>query len=463
MKVPATRVEPSAARLRTSWVPSSSTAMATGASLEARYREGLDETWQVGVQGRFRVSSRGRRVLGACGDLNGYGVRRELEDVRAVLELRPHRRGPRGVDNEAVADGAALYRQLPGEDRRARTRPCRRLAGDPFEPNRLRADRPGHDCRDRDPAGLVDGHLDGGGASAHSDELAGLPVVDLDELDVQAGHDLWVGVFEWVVGEREGRRRPEVGPQLREHLPEGVPLLIGLQRDPVGTVALVDRGSPETDLVTARRTTSVFAGFRFPPEVISLAVRWYLRYGLSYRDVEELLAERGITADHVSVYRWVQRFTLEFIEAARPCRHAPGDRWFADETYLNVAGTWTYLYRAVDQHGQVIDVMLSTRRDLAAARRFFTRALRAGTVPAEVTTDRAPAYPRVLDELVPSALHTVEQYANKPDRGRPRAAESPATPYAGPEAPPLSADPGCRSCLRAKPPPRSLRHRHRSS
>jgi transposase-like protein len=184
---------------------------------------------------------------------------------------------------------------------------------------------------------------------------------------------------------------------------------------------LVDRGSPETDLVTARRTTSVFADFRFPPEVVSLAVRWYLRYGLSYRDVEELLAERGITVDHVSVYRWVQRFTLEFIEAARPCRYTPGDRWFADETYLKVAGTWTYLYRAVDQHGQVIDVMVSTRRDLAAARRFFARVLRAGTVPAEVTTDRAPAYPRVLDELVPSALHTVEQYANNPieaDYGR---------------------------------------------
>jgi len=108
--------------------------------------------------------------------------------------------------------------------------------------------------------------------------------------------------------------------------------------------------------VTARRTTSVLAGFRFPPEVISLAVRWYLRYGLSYRDVEELLAERGITVDHVTIYRWVQRFTPEFIEAARPCRHAPGDRWFADETYLKIAGTWTYLYRAVDQHGHVIDV-----------------------------------------------------------------------------------------------------------
>ena len=135
---------------------------------------------------------------------------------------------------------------------------------------------------------------------------------------------------------------------------------------------------------------SVFAGFRSPPEVISLAVRWYLRYGLSYRDVEELLAERGITVDHVTIYRWVQRFTPEFIEEARPARHLPGNRWFVDETYVKVAGQWTYLYRAVDHHGQVIDVILSHRRDFAAARRYFTRALRAGTVPAKVTTDRAP-------------------------------------------------------------------------
>jgi transposase, IS6 family len=173
--------------------------------------------------------------------------------------------------------------------------------------------------------------------------------------------------------------------------------------------------------VISSSSSSVFAGFRFPREVIAVAVRWYLRYGLSYRDVEELLAERGVTVDHVTVYRWVQRFTPEFIEAARPCRHAPGDRWFAGETYIKVAGRWTYLYRAVDEHGQVIDVLLSARRDLAAARRFFTRALRSGTVPAEVTTDRAAAYPRVLDELIPSALHTVERYANNPvetDHGR---------------------------------------------
>jgi transposase, IS6 family len=184
---------------------------------------------------------------------------------------------------------------------------------------------------------------------------------------------------------------------------------------------LTDHEWQETDSVTAPRATSVFAGFRFPPEVISVAVRWYLRYGLSYRDVEELLAERGVTADHVTVYRWAQRFTPEFIEAAKPCRHAPGDRWFAGETYIKVAGRWAYLYRAVDQHGQVIDFLLSARRDLGAARRFFTRALQAGTVPAEVTTDRAPAYPRVPDELAPSAMHTVEQHANNPieaDHGR---------------------------------------------
>jgi hypothetical protein len=77
---------------------------------------------------------------------------------------------------------------------------------------------------------------------------------------------------------------------------------------------------------------SAFTGFRFPWEVIVLEVRWYLRYGLSYRDVEELLAERGVRVDHVTIYHWVQRFTPLLIDAARPCRHVPGDRWFADET-----------------------------------------------------------------------------------------------------------------------------------
>ena len=166
---------------------------------------------------------------------------------------------------------------------------------------------------------------------------------------------------------------------------------------------------------------SAFAGFRFPPEVITVAVRWYLRYGLSCRDVEELLAERGIEVDHVTVYRWVQRFTPLFADAARPLRHATGDRWFVDETYVKVAGRWRYLYRAVDQFGQVIDVLLSEQRDTAAARRFFIRALAYGPTPVEVSTDKAGPYVRVLDELVPAAAHVTEQYGNnriEADHGR---------------------------------------------
>jgi transposase-like protein len=157
---------------------------------------------------------------------------------------------------------------------------------------------------------------------------------------------------------------------------------------------------------------SSFAGFRFPPDVITLAVRWYLRYGLS-RDVEELLAERGITVDHVSIFRWVQRFTPLLAEAARPRRHRVGDRWWVDETYVKVSGRWRYVYRAIDQFGQVIDVYVSMRRDGGAARCFFTRALATTKViPGEVTTDKAAVYPHVLDELTPGAWHRTELYAN---------------------------------------------------
>ncbi len=146
--------------------------------------------------------------------------------------------------------------------------------------------------------------------------------------------------------------------------------------------------------------------------MITVAVRWYLRYGLSYRDVEELLAERGIEVDHVTVYRWVQRFTPLFADTARPRRHAAGDRWWVDETYLKVGGRWCYLYRAVDQFGQVIDVLATDKRDAAAARRFFTRALLQVPRPVEITTDKAPAYPGVLEELLPAARHVTERYAN---------------------------------------------------
>jgi transposase-like protein len=148
--------------------------------------------------------------------------------------------------------------------------------------------------------------------------------------------------------------------------------------------------------------------------VIVLAVRWYLRYGLSYRDVEELLAERGVQVDHVSIFRWVQRFTPLLAEAARPCRHRVGDRWWVDETYVKVSGRWRYVYRAIDQFGQVIDAYVSPRRDGGATRCFFARAMATiKVVPVEVTTDKAAVYPtRMFFELAPGAWHCTELYAN---------------------------------------------------
>jgi transposase-like protein len=158
---------------------------------------------------------------------------------------------------------------------------------------------------------------------------------------------------------------------------------------------------------------SAFAGFRFPSAVIVLAVRWYLRFGLSYRDVEELLAERGVQVDHVTIYRWVLRFTPLLADAARPCRHAVGDRWQVEETYVRVAGQWRYVYRAIDQFGQVIDVFVSARRDATAARRFFDQAINATRIaPVEVTTDQAPVYLGVLEELLPAAWHRTDRHAN---------------------------------------------------
>ena len=158
---------------------------------------------------------------------------------------------------------------------------------------------------------------------------------------------------------------------------------------------------------------SAFAGFRFPPDGIVVAVRWYLRFGLSYRDVEELLTERGVEVDHVTVYRWVLRLTPLLADSAKRCRHAVGDRWQVDETFVKVAGQWRYVYRAIDQFGQVIDVFVAARRDAKAARRFFERAVGATKLtPLEVVTDQASAYPAVLEELLPAAWHRTDQYAN---------------------------------------------------
>ena len=108
----------------------------------------------------------------------------------------------------------------------------------------------------------------------------------------------------------------------------------------------------------------------------------------------------------------MQRFTPLVIDAARPCRHSVGDRWLVDETYLKVAGVWRYVYRAVDQYGQVIDVMVSKRRNVAAATRFFNTMLAGRDGPREVTTDLAAPLLHVIGDLVPEALHDTTQYGN---------------------------------------------------
>jgi transposase-like protein len=167
---------------------------------------------------------------------------------------------------------------------------------------------------------------------------------------------------------------------------------------------------------------SAFDGFCFPSDVIVLAVRWYLRFLLSYRDVEELLAERGVEVDHTTIYRWVVRFTPLLAETARPCRHQVSDRWQVDESYVKVAGRWRYIYRAIDQFGQVVDVFVSPQRDAKAARRFLERAIGTTKItPVEVVPDKAATYPVALDELLPAAWHRTDRYANnhiEADHGR---------------------------------------------
>jgi transposase-like protein len=147
--------------------------------------------------------------------------------------------------------------------------------------------------------------------------------------------------------------------------------------------------------------------------VIVLAVRWYLRFGLSYRDVEELLAERGVEVDHVTIYRWCGDSRRSWPRRRGRAGTRSATRWQTDETYAKVGGKWRYVYRAIDQFGQVIDVFVSKRRDAKAARRFLERAIGSTNVtPVEVVTDKAAVYPKVLNDLVPAVWHRTEQYAN---------------------------------------------------
>src|SRR3954471_22104558 len=144
-----------------------------------------------------------------------------------------------------------------------------------------------------------------------------------------------------------------------------------------------------------------FRGFRFPAEVILWAVRWYLQFPVSYRDLERMLADRGVAVDHTTMYRWVQRFAPELEKRIR--RHLRSCRgpWHVDETYVQVDGQWRYLYRAVDGSGQTIDFRLSAKRDKKAAKRFFKRALGRDNTrnPREIVTDRLKSYPGALRDM----------------------------------------------------------------
>jgi len=144
-----------------------------------------------------------------------------------------------------------------------------------------------------------------------------------------------------------------------------------------------------------------FKGRHFASEVILWALRWYLAFPISYRDLALMLLDRGMAVDHTTLFRWVQAYaaTLEkrIRRHLRPCTGS----WRVDETYIKVKGVWTYLYRAVDSLGQTIDFLLSARRDAAAAKRFFRKALaQPHTVnPRTITVDKNPAYPRAVADM----------------------------------------------------------------
>ena len=125
----------------------------------------------------------------------------------------------------------------------------------------------------------------------------------------------------------------------------------------------------------------LFAGRHFDREVIILCVRWYLRFKLSLRDLVEMMAERGLSLAHTTIMRWVQRYTPEFEKRWRRYALALGRSWRVDETYVKIRGKWCYLYRAVDRAGRTVDFRLSTRRDLAAAKAFFRKAMKSQQPP----------------------------------------------------------------------------------
>ena len=150
----------------------------------------------------------------------------------------------------------------------------------------------------------------------------------------------------------------------------------------------------------SQKRPALFRGRHFQDVIIILCVRWYLRYSLSYRDLEEMMAERGLTVDHVTIWRWVQRYAPILNQRLGRERRHPNRSWRVDETYVRVAGNWVYLYRAVDSAGDTIDFLLSPNRDLVAAKHFLQLALhRTGQPPRVINVDGHPAYATAITEL----------------------------------------------------------------
>jgi IS6 family transposase len=148
------------------------------------------------------------------------------------------------------------------------------------------------------------------------------------------------------------------------------------------------------------RQPALFRGRHFRRELIILCVRWYLRYPLSYRDLEEMMAERGWSVDHSTIARWVLHYAPILNRRIRREMRRPNRSWRVDETYVRVAGKWTYLYRAIDSAGDTIDFLLSPNRDLIAAKGFLRLALSAGPMrPRVINVDGHPAYASAIGEL----------------------------------------------------------------
>ena len=152
---------------------------------------------------------------------------------------------------------------------------------------------------------------------------------------------------------------------------------------------------------------------RFPPDIISYAVWLYYRFNLSHRDIEDLLAERGITVSYETIRLWCIKFGALYSKRLKRKHRGYGDTFYIDEVFVKINGKQHYLWRAVDQDGEVVDVYLQAKRDGATATRFFRRLLRShGCDPRKIVTDKLRSYPVAHREVMPEAIHVTDQYAN---------------------------------------------------